>query len=187
MADPLASWHEEHANFARLLDLLEDEVAAFHRGRHPNYDLMADILQYMRGFSDRVHHAREDVAFSRLIVRDPDMQIVVHRLVQEHRVIANAGIALEKQIEEALGDVMVPREALEAAAATYLVYYRNHLLTEERRVLPRAAHLLTPEDWAAVVLAVPVTPDPLFGDAVETRFVELRKQIDREAGLSLEG
>jgi hemerythrin-like domain-containing protein len=187
MANPIAGWQEEHANFARLLDLLEHQVTAFHKGEHPNYDLMADIVAYLRGFSDRVHHPREDVAFSRLVARDPDIALVVNRLLQEHRVIAVAGMNLEKEIAGAMGDVMASREELEAAADTFLLYYRNHLLTEESRILPRAAQLLTPEDWAAVLLAVPGTPDPLFGDTVEARYRELRRQIDREAGLTLDG
>ena len=41
--------------------------------------------------------------------------------------------------------------------------------------MPRAAQLLTAEDWAAV--ASSVVPDPLFGDVVEARFQELRSQI----------
>ena len=43
--------------------------------------------------------------------------------------------------------------------------------------MPRAAQLLTQEDWAAVAATVPATPDPLFGDDVEARFRELRRQI----------
>jgi len=41
--------------------------------------------------------------------------------------------------------------------------------------MPRAAQLLTAEDWAAV--ASSVVPDPLFGDVVEARFQELRSQL----------
>jgi len=187
MANPIAAWQEEHANFSRLLDLLEREVSAFSGGDRPNYDLMSDVVHYLRGFSDQVHHPREDVAFARLAAHDPDMGIVVNRLLQEHRVIAVAGTALAHEIDNAMGDVVASREALEAAAATYLVYYRNHLNVEDSRILPRAALVLKPEDWAAVVLAIPGTPDPLFGDSVQGRFRELRRQIDRESGISLEG
>ena len=42
MVDPLAGWHDEHAKFAQLLDILKAQVDAFHRGEHPNYDLMSD-------------------------------------------------------------------------------------------------------------------------------------------------
>ncbi len=185
MANPIAAWQEEHANFSRLLDLLEREVSAFSRGDRPDYELMADIVHYLRGFSDQVHHPREDVAFARLVIHDADMSIVVNRLLQEHRVIAVAGSALAREIDNAMGDIMATRGSLEAAAATYLVYYRNHLKVEESRILPRAALLLAPEDWAAVVLAVPGTPDPLFGQAVQARFRALRRQIDREPGSPL--
>jgi len=184
MTEPVVAWHTEHVNFARLLDLLEAQVAAFHRGERPNYDLMGDIVYYLRTFADRVHHPREDVAFARLAEREPGMQFVIHRLLQDHRVIGTAGEELVNRINEAMEDVVSPRAALEAAAATYVVYYRHHLATEEREILPRAAQVLTDEDWAMVAATVPAASDPLFGGDVEARFQELRRQIAREAETS---
>lgn len=180
MAESLAGWHAEHVNFARLLDLLETQVAAFHKGERPDYDLMGDIVYYLRSFGDRFHHPREDVAFSRLVEREPGMELVINRLLQEHRVIAIAGDELSSRLKEVAEDVVTPRSDLEAAAATYLVYYRHHLATEERDVMPRAARVLTQEDWAAVA-TVPVGPDPLFGDKLGERFRELHRQISIQA------
>ena len=182
MAQPLAIWHAEHVNFARLLDLLETQVAAFHRAERPNYDLMGNIVYYLRSFADRFHHPREDVAFARLAERDPDMQLPISRLLQEHRVIAAAGNELFNRLNEVVEDAMTPRATVEAAAATYLVYYRSHIAAEERDIMPRAAQLLTQEDWAEVTANVP--PDPLFGDSVEARFQQLRAQIAREVRMS---
>lgn len=187
MANPLAVWHADHINFAGLLDLLEEQVIAFHRGERPNYNLMGTILYYLRNFGDRVHHPREDVAYARLVERDPGMNIVVSRLLQEHRVIATVGEELLNRLNEAERDVITSRVALEAAAAMYLVYYRNHLSAEERHVIPRAAQLLTQEDWAAVAATIPASSDPLFGDNVEERFATLRQQIEAEARISRQG
>jgi hemerythrin-like domain-containing protein len=181
MSDPIAGWQHEHLRFAHLLDLLEAQVEAFARGEHPNYDLMGDIIFYLRSFADAVHHPREDIAFARLVQHDHRMASTVNRLRQEHRVIGTAGDELLRHLEEATGDVLAPRTVLEAAAASYLVYYRNHIATEEREVLPRAAERLSPEDWAAAIAAIPAVADPLFGDDVNERFQALRKQIDREA------
>jgi hypothetical protein len=64
------------------------------------------------------------------------------------------------------------------------VYYRHHLSTEERDVMPRAAQVLTEQDWAAVDATVPASPDPLFGDAVLERFGALQRQIALEAEVS---
>jgi hemerythrin-like domain-containing protein len=181
MADPIALWHAEHVGFSRLLDLLEKQVAAFHGGERPSYELMRDNLFYLRHFPDRFHHPREDVAFARLVERAPSMELPINRLLQEHRVIAAAGEELLMRLNEVDEGSVVARATVEAAAATYLVYYRHHLATEEREILPRAAKLLTQDDWAAVAAAVPAGPDPLFGDDGEARFQELRRQILLEA------
>ena len=180
LADPLARWHADHRNFARLLDLVEQQVDAFHAGKRPNYELMRLIVYYLRHYPDRFHHPREDVAFARLVKRDPRLQLQIARRMQEHVVIAAAGEELLNCLDEILAGVVIERSTLEAAAATYLVYYRYHLVSEEQQVIPRAVELLTSDDWAAVA-AIPTESDPLFGTDFDARYSELRRQIARAA------
>lgn len=181
MPNPLTEWHNEHVRFGRLLNLLGRQVAAFHAGEDPDYELMRDIVYYLQHFADRFHHPRENVAFSRLGEREPGMRVIINRLLQEHRVIAHAGEALLWGLDNIAADVVMERIGVEAAAATYLLYYRHHLVTEESDIVPRAAELLTREDWAAVAAAVPAGPDPLFGENAERRYEELRRHIEWEA------
>lgn len=155
MTSPTAVWHSDHVRFARLLDGLDEELARFHAGGTPDYDRMHDIVRWLREYSDTSHHPREDVAFERLAARDPSLRLPVNRLMQEHRVIAHAGQALLERLDAAAVGSYEPRADIEAAAATFLVYYRNHLSTEEALILPRAAELLSDADWAAVAAAVP--------------------------------
>lgn len=156
MNDPIATWHADHMRFARLLDALEQEVARFHAADTPDYERMRDIVLWLRHYADGVHHPREDAAFERLVRHDPSLALPVNRLLQEHRVIAHAGEALLDQLENAANGGFARRGDLEAAAATYLVYYRSHLETEETHILPRAAALLDRKDWAAVAAVVPL-------------------------------
>ena len=181
MTNPIAAWHAEHVYFVRLLDLLQAHVDVFHTGARPNYELMLDIVSYLRDYSDQFHHPREDVAFARLAKRCPDMELVLARLGQEHRVIAHAGQTLLEQLQAILGGAIVPRAEVEVAAATYLVYYGNHIAKEEEDILGRAAQALTLEDWEAVRTAVPTGRDPLLHDDPEERYRELRRQIALEA------
>lgn len=181
MVDPIAAWNADHAYFGRLLDLLEKQVDVLHTGERPNYELMFDVIFYLRHFSDRSHHPREDAAFACLAQRRPGMELEFARLQQEHRVIAKAGETLLTLLNEIVEGGVIVRAEIEAAAATYLVYYRTHIATEDRRVLPQAAKFLTPADWEAVRAAVPVIHDPLFGPHPEERYRELRRQIAREA------
>lgn len=181
MPASIALWHAEHANFSRLLTLLERQLAQFHEGERPDYGLMLDIVDYLRYYPDQFHHAREDVAFARLIEHDPAMRVRINRLLQEHRVIARAGDELLRLLNDVADEAVVLREDVETAVATYLVYYRHHLATEERDIMPRAATLLTAEDWSAVAAAVPAGRDPLFGDDADARYRELRRLIALEA------
>ena len=180
MASPVAYWREEHAYFRRLLELLHRQADRFQRGEKPNYELILDIIAYLRDYGDTVHHPREDVAFDRLVARAEDLALPIARLRQEHRVIAHAGEKLRGLLEAALGGSVVPVEEVETAAATYLVYFGNHIAKEDEDVLPRADALLTPEDWEAVREAVPPRHDPLFGETLEERYRELRRQIALE-------
>lgn len=177
MSDSIVLWHAEHKHFARLLDLLEQQVVAFHADAGPNYALMLDIVSYLRYFPDHYHHAREEVAFAHLIKRDPEMKALIEQMQQEHRVIAASGTELLNYLEQVVDEVVVERAKVEAAAATYLMYYRRHLALEDRDIVPRAEQLLTAQDWAAVVAATPRGPDPLFGEDCEPRYRELRRQI----------
>ena len=163
MIAPIAAWHADHARFTRLLDDLEAEVLRFHEAGSPDYERMRDIVLWLRHYADGVHHPREDVAFERMARRDPSLAPQVNRLRQEHRVIGHAGEALLAGLDAAANDGYAPRAELEAAAATFLVYYRSHLGSEEAHILPRAAGLLGEEDWAAVAAVVP----PQSGRAAE--------------------
>lgn len=179
--NPIAAWHEEHVYFNQLLRLLQREVDVFHGGGRPNYELMFDIVSYLREYSDQFHHPREDAAFARLVKRCPEMELPLARLAQEHRVIAQSGETLLREIDSILGGSFVPREEVEAAVATYLVYYGNHIAKEEEDVLTLAAQHLSAEDWEAVKAAAPAGKDPLFGNETAQRYRELRRQIALEA------
>jgi hemerythrin-like domain-containing protein len=154
-AVPTSAWHTDHVRFNELLGRLRTELDLFHRGERPDYDRMSEIVTYLREYGDAVHHPREGVAFARLAQRCPDMALPLARLEQEHRVIAQAGQKLLEQIEAVLGGAFLPRGELETSLATYLVYYGNHIATEEEDVLTRAAQHLSVDDWEAVRAAKP--------------------------------
>ena len=181
MVDPIKSWHLEHMYFNRLLALLQHEVDVFATTGTPNYPLMLDIIEYLRDYADRFHHPREDAVFRKLLKYRPDRQLPLARLQQEHRVIATAGIALQRLLEEVQSDAVLSRSDVEVAAATYLVYYGNHISREEEDILPLAATALTADDWRTAAAAAPAGDDPLFGKHPQQRFHELRRRIALEA------
>ena len=182
--DAIRMWHDEHARFSRLIDFLDTQMMAFHEGGHPNYELMRDVVYYLQHYADRYHHPREDVAFELILKREPALAPVIKRLMHEHRVINTVSAKLYKYLEDILEDAFIARETVEAVAATYIVYYRNHIDSEETDILPQAAQLMKEEDWAKVAAAIPSAPDPLFGKDVSARYRDLHVQVAREMGAS---
>jgi hemerythrin-like domain-containing protein len=155
MTDPVAAWHQEHESFNALLAILRKELDVFHSGGEPNYSLLLDIISWLRDFGDTFHHPREDEAFRLLAQRCPDRELPLARLRQEHVVIAHAGEELRLLLEQAASGEVTPRSRVEVAAATYLVYYGNHIRVEEEDVLPLARRTLTAAEWQRVKEAVP--------------------------------
>ena len=181
MSASIAFWRTEHANFAHLLDLLEKELAAFHGDAPPDYELMLDIVEYLRHFPDRYHHPREDVAFAHLEKRDPQLAPLLQRLREEHHQIAESGDKLRAMFTAAAEDAIVSRQEIETAAQDYLAAYRQHIASEELSVMSHAATLLTDADWADVARAVPSGVDPLFGAGADEAYRDLRRRIAIES------
>jgi hemerythrin-like domain-containing protein len=178
--DPVRIWHTDHKRFIRLLDYLQNELAAFHAGGDPNYQLMHDAVYYLHHYADLYHHPREDVAFGLLVRHDPGFGDLVNRLKQEHRAISESGATLLGLLELVLEDTIIARSKVEAAAALYILYLRSHINTEDHEILPRVGQILTYGDWGQVAAAGPVGADPLFGDDPLLRFRNLREWIDRD-------
>lgn len=180
MLDPVNGWHQEHMYFRRLLALLQQEMDCFASGEQPHLQLMLDILAYLREWGDRSHHPREDEAFRRIVAKRPERQLPIARLMQEHRVIAHAGEQLENLLNEVQAGAILERAQVEMAAATYLVYYGNHIGREEADILPLAATLLTDADWQAVKNAA-ATDGIAPAVAAPDRLLELRHRIETAA------
>ncbi len=177
MSNQIRRWKAEHADFVRLLGILNSQIGLFHEKAEANYELMLDIVYYLTQFPDRFHHPREDIAFGKLAERDPSTRIRVRELAGEHRVIASAGRKLVEQLDAILAGAILERESVTVNAATYVAYYRQHMAGEEADLFPRVEGVLSDEDWKAVGDAITAEADPLFGGKVEQRFQQLHRQI----------
>jgi hemerythrin-like domain-containing protein len=180
MPDPIALWHNEHANFARLLGLLEVEFDRFHRGEAPDYELMLDVMFYMTHYPDVLHHPKEDLAFARIAARDAAVRSTVELLASEHAARKRKGNALVVALDDIVNGSITSREHVEAPGRAYVAAFRRHMTLEEAEILPIAARVLNRSDWAAIESAILQLEDPVFGKARDERYAALRRHIARE-------
>ena len=187
MTETIAVWRAEHLNFAKLLDILEDQLRRFHTGDEPNYELMLDIMFYMTHYTDLLHHAREDLAFAKLRERDRSVGALVDELARQHELIKECGEELVADLDGIVNGSILSRERVELPGRDYIANFRSHMQMEENEILPLAEVLLREADWAAIDAALSHREDPLFGSGTEQRYAALRRQIGREAGREIAG
>jgi hemerythrin-like domain-containing protein len=180
MSDTLSRWHAEHANFAKLLDLLERQLASFHDASSPDYELMLDIMYYMTHYPDVLHHPKEDLVFALIKERDGRATGTVARLLEQHILLKASGEELVRELDGVVGGTIMSRERIETTARTYLDEFRSHMLIEEAEILPLASRLLEPKDWKKIDASIRHFEDPLFGARTEQRYAALASQIVRQ-------
>ena len=84
MRNEIARLRDEHVNFRRLLELLEEQLDLFHQAESPDYELISNILYYMIHYPDLFHHPKEDVIFSRLMKHNSSVTPAVQELARQH-------------------------------------------------------------------------------------------------------
>ncbi len=169
---------QEHADLARLLDLLDRQLDLFRRGGQPDYDLIGSILDYCLDYPDAVHHRHEDLVFDKLRARDAAAARAVGDLAAEHDGLAARTRKLADAVMRVIGEETVERESVHALAEDLVQAYRRHIAFEEERFFPAAEANLTESDWAEIDSRLDATDDSLFGDQVAARFRALREDID---------
>ncbi len=181
-------WQIEHGNIKRLLDFLERELRVVREGGEAQLHSIHGVIDYLLHFSDRYHHAREQLAFAFLAQKVPGLRTTVDRLLGEHKRTGALGAELCALLSAVMFPDAAQRARIEALLAAYLAIYCEHVVVEERDILPRAAEVLSEEEWQDVARAAPLGPDPFrahgarrhdpsFGSEAEARYRELLREI----------
>ena len=84
MSETLDRLHREHKDLARLLDILEAELARFYAAGAPDYEVMLAIADYFTDYPAACHHPKEDLVYEALVARRPDLADSVGDIVAEH-------------------------------------------------------------------------------------------------------
>lgn len=177
----LMLWHADHVNFGRLLAMLERELERLDHTGTPDYQLMLDILYYIEHYSDALHHPKEDLVFARVGARNADVAELVAALSRQHVDLREMNEALQREFEDVVNGSIVSRAHILARGKSYIGAFREHMRTEETRILPLADRVLTGRDWDEVNETMADFEDPLFGARVQERYFALRQHINRHA------
>ena len=181
MSRTIAALKRDHANIAKLLDILESEILAIKVGKTPDYSLMQDIMRYLTQHSDRFHHPKEDLIFARLLKRDTAIRAEVEALIEEHILIGLAGQEFAGLLCASGVDSIESREQLGASGLDYIRNLREHMSREEGKLFPIASVVLTKKEWHFIDAAVDAINDPLFDDMTADDYQRLYRLITEQS------
>ena len=178
----IVKWKTEHDNFIRLLDVIDTQIARFHDGMRPDYELMLDVMHYMTHYPDRYHHPREDGAYAAVLDYAPQLRDTAAQLAEQHIRIARCGEQLVEDLGAIIDGAVMPRAKVEADAAAYTGLMREHMQQEQAQIYPAVEQHLTPADWLLIDARIYFIDDPIFGERVEARYRNLHREIAAQVG-----
>lgn len=139
--------HDEHVAMGALFqafEMLLDEVRA---GKTPDYKLLANMLDYIIREPEEMHHPKEDkYLFPLLVENDPLSKELVDQLETQHvegkKHIGSLSQAFVKFYSIGIGAF----NEFDSLALSYIKFANQHIVLEEKELLPRARMLLNEDD-----------------------------------------
>lgn len=167
---------QEHIGMGRLLRLMEKLWREISGGEPPDYPLLNEISDYLRGYPDQCHHPKEDLIYRKLGDRDPDLQELGGDLEYEHARLTKLTNRFGELLTAAQDDENVSLDAFTTTLDELVKMYWRHMALEEKHLFPLAIKKLRRDDWDEINSAVFEQGDPL-SDAASSRYQQIRSEI----------
>ena len=173
--------HQDHIHLSRLLKMLVRHVIVLQNDGDPDFEMMIDIVEYIRHYSDFHHHPKEDQVYQVFKESTDQATHIVDGLLDEHQKIPAVTIAFQQLLDGALnGSIIIDRDELSEKITNFIDIQMNHLNIEEKQLFPLINKLMTDSDWAKVEAQIKENDDPLFGSRVEEDYENLHKRVEND-------
>lgn len=171
----------DHAGLTQLLDLLSAMLDRFHDGDEPDYDVIAESLEYMESYADEIHHPSEELIFKRLIEIGEGGNEVLSVLSKQHDVLHQVTRDFRTAIEGILNEEVIRRDEVEVQGRDLVATLRQHMVLEDTVAFPLALEKLSEDDWRVLIETAPEDNDPIFGKPDPARFNSLFQLLVEQA------
>lgn len=155
---------DEHQSLAAILHAVRFMLKEIGTGRlKPDIKLLRGMVDYLEAYPEQQHHPKEDrLLFGRLAARTDEGRELLDKLFRQHAGTAERIALLEKALD-AFAQNPADVAGLSAAFDTYAEFYRNHMILEEREILPLLRKHFTADDWAEIDAELAATGNTMGG------------------------
>ena len=161
----------------RLLEMLTYKVTRLREGVHPDFSLMADVVDYVGRYADEHHHPREDVMYEHFRGRDAQLDKGFDQCESEHARLKQLSHDLAESIDAVLHDAVMPMDRFTDQLEAFVTTEREHLDFEERELFPGIRRLASDKDWEQLEEELPQPSDPLFGEKQAAEYRDLCRAL----------
>ena len=129
---------DEHQNILKMIDRLSEECDSLQSGGEINMDFFKKTLDFVRGYVDKLHHAKEeDILFVELCKDEVQMQCnPTQQMLHEHDLGRGFIKELEKGIKENNKSKIIEN------TRAYAQLLKDHIFKEDNILYPLADEAL---------------------------------------------
>ncbi len=144
----------EHRLILRMIALLERNAPRTAEGEYTNWQFYLDGIDFIRTYSDRFHHAKEeDILFEALIKNGmPRENSPIAAMLMEHDQGRAFVKAMENAVHDALGGEAGRGEVIAENALAYAALLREHIEKEDDILYPLAERVI-PDSMRDAIIA----------------------------------
>ncbi|MBL8443531.1 MAG: hemerythrin domain-containing protein [Zoogloeaceae bacterium] len=158
---------DEHQSLAAIIHAVHYMLKEIGAGKlAPDFKLLKAMVHYLKEYPEQRHHPKEDqYLFARLKHKTGEADAVIARLEQDHASGEARIEALEAAMNHYEADPKGGYDAFVEAFDGFAKFYRDHMITEEREILPLCRKHFSEQDWAEVSAGFRENRDPMAGTA----------------------
>lgn len=156
---------DEHQSLAAIIHAVHYMLKDIGAGSlEPDFKLLHAMVHYLKEYPEQRHHPKEDqYLFARLKQKTNEADAVIARLELEHSGGEVRIAALEAAMNRFEADPKGGYDGFVGAFDSFAKFYREHMITEEREILPLCRKHFTEQDWEDVSAGFRENQDPMAG------------------------
>ena len=177
--DPITMLTEEHKVILKVVAACDTIAEKLNAGQEVDPKLLLRIVEFMREFADKCHHAKEEdllfPAFESSGV--PPTGCPLEALRAEHRNGRKLVMQLNESVNAYAKGVKGSADGITTALNGITKLYRNHIWKEDAMVFPMADRLFSPEKRQAMLKAFEEV-EAKTGHDIHSKYVSFAEKLD---------
>ncbi len=170
---------EEHQLIKKVLDWSEGEITRIDAGCSPDTGKLAAVVDFIRNFADRCHHAKEEgLLFARLAERGmPREGGPIAVMLHEHELGRAHVAAVAAALDGARRGEAQALAELRAHMSGYIELLRAHIDKEDHILYPMADRLLGAADQEALLADFARVEKEEIGEGIHEKYHHLAEKL----------